>query len=104
MAGVLPGHFLEALDALEFPFERPVILKRSPPNDFGGAQNPRCRAPRQPDLAIGPGANAPEQVVIGDPQEGVTARLGTWPGEHARRQRRYVCRRIGHFSWAQIIH
>src|SRR5580704_2060461 len=57
---------LEALDPLEFALEGTLIVECVPPHDFGRAENTGGPAARQPDFAVRPAADAPQQFVIRD--------------------------------------
>src|SRR5258708_7490133 len=62
---VRAGNRLKLLDALEFPFERPVMLEGAAINDFDGAISAHDIS-RQPDLAVTAAAYFLQQLVVGN--------------------------------------
>ena len=69
---MLAGDLFKLLDACELAPVWTVILKRTPPDNFRGAQRTGGLVARQPDVAISAMADAPEQFVIGNRRLGLS--------------------------------
>ena len=62
---MLAGNAFEALNALKFALERTLVIEGPAPDDLSRSKDTCGIAAGQPNLAVRPPANAPQQLVIG---------------------------------------